>query len=140
MDAPNAFVGKSEIPTAADICAALGSSAKPWNEFVQWIEAKHGVAIQEWKSYSPKFGWSLRLKLKKRNIVYLSPCHNCFRVAFIFGDRAVKAALHSALPKRIINTIKGAPRYPEGTGIRLIVKSPSHLPAIRKLAEIKLAN
>jgi hypothetical protein len=33
-----------------------------------------------------------------------------------------------------------APKYPEGTGIRLEVKSPREIGVLKKLAAIKLAN
>jgi len=36
--------------------------------------------------------------------------------------------------------MKEAPKYPEGTGIRLTVKSPKDIAALLKLAAIKLAN
>ena len=140
MEILNAFVGKTEKPTQAELSSALVTSSEIWDQFVDWLAKEQGVAVQEWKSYSPKYGWSLRLKLKKRNIVYLSPCRDSFLVVFIFGDRAVKAALQSDLPKRVAKAIKNAPRYTEGTGVRLTVKRPSDLPAIRKLAQIKLAN
>jgi hypothetical protein len=32
----------------------------------------YGCSGREWKSYSPKYGWTLRLKQKKRTILYLS--------------------------------------------------------------------
>jgi hypothetical protein len=70
----------------------------------------------------------------------MSPFKGCFQVAFILGARAVEAARESKLPKAILKTIEDAPRYPEGTGVRLLVKHSSDLPAIRKLAAIKLAN
>ena len=87
-----------------------------------------------------KYGWSLRLKDKKRNIIYLSPCEGCFRVAFIFGDKAIAAARQSDLSKSTLKLLDEAPRYPEGTGLRLMVKSAKDLVEIRKLALIKLAN
>ena len=140
MDMQNAFIGRKDQPADAEVCSALGKTAVFWKDFIIWLAEEQGVTGQEWKSISPKYGWSLRLTLKKRNIVHLSPCPGCFRVVFIFGDRAVKAALDSNLPKGIIHEIRGARRYAEGTGIRLLVKRASDLPAIRKLALIKLAN
>jgi hypothetical protein len=137
---PNAFIGKTEIPTSAEIIKALGSSAETWKQLLDWLEHEQGVALEEWKCISPKYGWSLRLKLKKRTIVHLSPCDGCFRVAFILGDRAVKAAQHSDLPKPVLKILHDAPRYAEGTGVRLEVKKPADLGAIRKLALLKLAN
>jgi hypothetical protein len=106
---------------------------------VDWL-AEQGVAEQEWKSVSAKYGWALRLKLKKRTIVYLGPCDGCFRVAFVLGDKAVAAARTSELSKSTLKLIEEAPRYAEGTGVRLVVKTPRDLAAIRKLALIKLAN
>ena len=80
---PNAFIGKTQKPSAQEIIEALGPSAETWKQFVDWLAHEQGVALEEWKSISPKYGWSLRLKLKKRTIVHLSPCDRCFRVAFI---------------------------------------------------------
>lgn len=140
MDVPNAFVGRIERPTEKEVSTALGSSAGVWTQLVHWFAEQEGVTVQEWKSISPKYGWSLRLKLKARTIVHLAPCHDCFRVAFILGDKAVKAALHTDLPKSVTKAIADAPRYAEGTGIRLMIRNADDLGAIRKLAAIKLAN
>ncbi len=140
MEIQNAFVGKPEKPTPLELSSVLGATGSLWDQLVDWLAKEQDVAIQEWKSHSPKYGWSLRLKLEKRTIIYLSPSHGCFVAGFILGDRAVKAALQSALSKATIKAIKTAPRYSEGTGVRLIIKRPSDLPAIRKLALIKLAS
>jgi len=139
METPNAFVGHAAKPTTEELTAALGPTASIWNQLVANM-AELGLTIQEWNSYSIKAGWALRLKLKKRNILYMAPCKGCFRVAFVLGDRAVEAARESKLPKSIVKAIEDAPRYPEGTGLRLLVKRVSDLPPIRKLAAIKLAN
>jgi hypothetical protein len=139
METPNAFIGKTSLPTTKEIVTALGSTADLWKQLVDWL-AEQGVAEEEWKSSSPKYGWSLRLKLKKRTIVYLGPCAGCFRVAFVLGDRAVAAARQSGLAKSTLKLLDEAPRYAEGTGVRLMVKAPKDLAAIRKLALIKLAN
>jgi Protein of unknown function (DUF3788) len=139
MDNPNAFIGKAEMPTAEEVAAALGKTAELWEQLVDWL-AENGAAVQEWNSYSAKSGWALRLKVKKRNIIYLAPCSGCFRIALIFGDKAVVAARQSNLSKSILKLIDEAPRYPEGTGLRLTVKAAKDLAAIRKLALIKLAN
>jgi hypothetical protein len=139
MDTPNAFIGKTSTPIAEEVTSALGETAVLWKQLVDWL-AEQGVAVQEWKSSSPKYGWSLRLKLKKRTIVYLGPCNGCFRVAFVLGDRAVAAARQSDLSKKTLKLLDEAPRYAEGTGLRLMVKARKDLAAIHKLALIKLAN
>jgi hypothetical protein len=140
MEIPNAFIGHPAQPTTGEVAAALGSSLEPWTQFIAWMADEHAAADQEWKSSGSKYGWSLRLKLKKRNIVYLSPCTGCFRVAFVLGDRAVAAARESGLSKILLKILDEAPHYPEGTGVRLMVKGVKDLPAIKKLALLKLAN
>jgi hypothetical protein len=137
---PNAFIGKIKKPTEAELVAALGPAKAIWDRWLADLARECGANVQEWNSYSPKAGWSLRVKRKARTIVWLAPCPGCFRVAFIFGDRAMLAARQSQWPKRIIKVMDEAPKYPEGTGIRLEVKSSSDLGTLRKLAAIKLAN
>jgi hypothetical protein len=140
VESTNPFIGKAQQPSEPEILAALGPSAAAWTQLIDWMAARHAVTTQEWKSSSVKYGWSLRLKQKTRNIVYLVPCTDCFRVSFALGDKAMDAARHSRFPKAIAAVLSEAPHYPEGWGVRLTVKTPKDLPAIRALAEIKLAN
>ena len=74
MEYCNAFIGKTDRPTEAEVMQALGPKAKLWNELIEWMSEKEGVSDQEWKGVVVrKYGWSLRLKKKGRNILYLSP-------------------------------------------------------------------
>jgi hypothetical protein len=139
METVNAFIGKTARPTEAELAAALGSTVALWKQLVGWM-AEQGAGEREWNSYSPKAGWALKLKQKKRTIAYMGPCAGCFRVAFILGDKAITAARKSDLPKSALKIIDEAPRYAEGTGVRLIVKAEKDLGAIKKLALIKMAN
>jgi Protein of unknown function (DUF3788) len=136
----NAFIGKTKKPTEEELTAALGPAKAVWDQLVADLAHENGVDVQEWSSYSPKAGWALRLKRKKRTIVWLAPCQGSFRVMFILGDKAVKAARQSKLPQRVIKIIDEAPRYPEGTGIRMNVRGPRDIAAVKKLAVVKLEN
>jgi Protein of unknown function (DUF3788) len=138
--APNAFIGKKEAPTEAELGKALGAANPVWHELVAGLAAEFDVGIQEWNSYSPKAGWSLRLKRGKRTILWLAPCEGCFRVAIILGEKAVKAARESGLSPRVLKMIDSAKKYPEGTAIRLQIKGTKEIPTVKKLAEIKLQN
>jgi hypothetical protein len=140
MEAPNAFIGQAAQPTASQIDAALGDCAETWKQLTDWLITAHGIDDLEWKSISPKYGWALRMKLKKRTIVYLGPCRDCFRASFVLGDKAVAVARQASLPKSVLTALDEARRYAEGTGLQLIVHRDSDLPAIQKLVEIKLAN
>jgi len=137
---PNAFINKSKPPTNAELAAALGPAKKIWDQLIGDLADECGIVDQEWNSYSLKAGWSLRLKHEQRNIVYLSPRQGCFLASFALGDKAMQAARQSKWPKRVIKVMDEAPKYPEGTGIRLEVKSSRDIGTLKKLAAIKLAN
>jgi len=137
---PNAFIGRTSAPTDRDLTAALGAVKPLWNLIAKDMAQELGLAEREWKCAGRKYGWSLRLKQGTRNIVYLSPCQGCLRVAFILGDKAVRAARASKLGARATKLLDEAPRYPEGTGIRLEDVRSKDIPLIKKLARIKLEN
>jgi hypothetical protein len=141
VESPNAFIGHPQQPSEPEILAALGPSADAWTQFIEWMAQEHCVTSQEWKSSNAtKYGWSLRLKQKARNIVYLAPCSRSFQVSFVLGNKAMDAARHSHLPRAVAAVLTNAPHYPEGWGVRLRVKGPKDLHSIRTLAEIKLAS
>ncbi|MGA8086000.1 MAG: DUF3788 family protein [Terracidiphilus sp.] len=141
MEYSNAFRGKANQPSEAELITALGPSAKLWNEFIKWMADEEGVAGQEWKGIVvKKYGWSLRLKQKSRNIAYLGPGEGCFMVSFVLSDKALQAAKEAHLPQAVVEALAAAPHYPEGNGLRLIVHRAADLPAIRKIVAIKLGN
>jgi hypothetical protein len=137
---PNAFIGKPKKPTAAELTAALGPAKALWDQLLARLADEFNLTVQEWNSYSRKAGWSLRLKRKDRNILYLTPCEGCFFVSFALGDKAVEAARQSGLPPSVIKTINEAKRYAEGTGVRLEIKKPKDIGMVEQLAAIKLAH
>ena len=136
----NAFIGKTTQPTPKELSSRLGPATDLWNQLVKEITKECSITDKEWKSYSPKAGWSLRLKQKKRNIVYLAPCDGCFRVAFIFGDKAMRVARSLDFPARIARLIEDAPRYPEGSAIRLEIRTSEDVDVVKRLAQLKIAN
>jgi hypothetical protein len=137
---PNAFIGRPERPTDTDLAEALGATKPLWDRLIADMADRHGVTILEWRCYSLKTGWALRLKRAKRTILWMSPCEGSFRVSFILGERAVLAARQSGLSARLLRIVDGAPKYPEGTGVRLLIKGPRDIPAVIKLAAVKLEN
>lgn len=134
---PNAFIGHKEKPTSDELAAVLEDTQALWEQLVVDMAAL-GVDIQEWNSYSLKAGWALRLLHKKRRILYLSPHKGCFQVLFIFGDKAVQAAHEDGLPKGILKRIDEGQRFPEGTAVRIDVKSARDVEVVKKLAALKL--
>ena len=140
VPAPNAFIGQTTPPTDEDLRRALGPAKPVWDRLVASLTSEVGVNKQEWKSYSAKMGWSLRLLRGKRTIVWISPLAGSFQVFFILGDKAMQAARESDLPSAILKLLDEAPTYPEGTGVRLDVRRADEFPNVLRLAAIKLSN
>lgn len=136
----NAFIGKSQKPTESELAAQLGAHKEVWDRLLADLAKEFDLVTAEWSSYSPRAGWALRLKQGERNIVYLSPGVNCFMASFALGDKAVRAARASKLPKTLMQIIDASKRYAEGTAVRLDVNGPKDLLAIKKLVAIKLEN
>lgn len=136
----NAFIGKTEKPSEKELAKELGSTKVLWDELISNLARECGVTDQEWNSYSPKAGWALRLKQKKRNIVYMAPLHGCFRVAFILGEKALKAAQQIKLPAAVLKTLREAKRYPEGYAVRLEISKAPEIEYVERLARVKIEN
>jgi hypothetical protein len=136
----NAFMGKTEEPTAEELAAELGSAMALWDGLVTALAKEHGVAGREWNSHSRKAGWALRLKKGERNIVYLSPSQGCFLASFALGDKAMQAARGLKLPGPVMRILSEARRYAEGSAVRIEVHAAKDAGVVRKLAAIKLEN
>lgn len=126
---PNPFIGRPSAPSDADLAAALGP-AKPL-----WDRLRAALPLDpEWHSYSKKAGWSMRLKSRDRNIVYLVPGNRAFEVSFALGDRAIAAAREAGLA----SFVDGAKRYAEGTAVRFTISKTTDIGAVQRLVRIKL--
>ena len=134
------FMDKARKPTDQDLAAALGATAGLWNEIKDFVLAKYPAAGEEWSCPGEKYGWSFRLKDKKRTIVYLLPRRGFFKAAFVFGEQAVETIMKSGVAPAVRSELAAARPYAEGRGIRIEVKDGGVLADIRKLVEIKLAN
>ena len=119
---------------------ALGQSYKYWEEIKNSLVDQYGTLTEEWKYYSASSGWTLKLLLKKRNLFFFAPCEKYFRIAFIFGDKAVSAVEESDLPARMVQELKSAKRYVEGRGLRLEIKKKADIKHVITLAGIKIHN
>ncbi len=136
----NAFINRPTPPTDADLADALGAAKTVWDDLLATLARDQIATSHEWKTHHAKWGWSLRVLKKRRTIVWLSPGRDGFNVLFILGPQAVAAARAARLPAKVRQALATAPRYPEGTGLRLVARSGRALPALRQLAAIKAAN
>jgi hypothetical protein len=135
----SAFANKASPPTTADLKVALGKAAAAWEALVLQIRGAYSPIVEQWNFASAKFGWSLRLRKGDRVVLYLIPQTGRFLVGIVLGAKAVAAALDADLPRTVRRAIAEAPRYAEGTGIRLPVEDNSQLASIQTLAALKMA-
>jgi hypothetical protein len=139
MPPPNAFLGRTAAPSDADLATALGPAITLWRRLLDALQAAHPKLTAEWYSYSPKkAGWSLRCKLAKRTLLYLIPSEGSCRVAFIFGDKALRAIAVEGFPSSVLDAIAAATRYSEGTGITADLQAPEDIPTICRLTDVKI--
>jgi len=136
----SAFDDKSREPQALELERALGRSSVHWEKLVTHLRAEYAPLDVTWGFAGAKWGWSLRLKQKKRTILYMTPCNRHFLVGFALGEKAAQAAHARPLPSSILAIIDEAPKYAEGRGVRIEVRTKKDLEAVKDLAAIKMAN
>lgn len=136
----NIFTDKLHKPTEQELTENLGTSYKLWEEIRKSLNDEYGQLTEEWKYYGHKYGWSLKLFYKKRNLFFFTVYGKYFQMGFTFGDKAVSAIEKSDLPKSIIEELKNAKKYVEGRGLRIEVKRRSDVKNIIKLVGFKINN
>lgn len=127
-------------PNDEMLAVELGKTKGYLDKIGMFIKETYGDLTLEWKFYSQKSGWILKMFNKKRNVLFIIPCKGYFRVTFTFGDKAVVEVLSSGLPEFIKHEVFTARKYSEGRTIQLEVKTDKQFENIINLIQIKLKN
>jgi hypothetical protein len=136
----SAFDDKSKEPKAKDLEAVLGRSSTHWKNVITFLASEYAPLDTVWKYGGKDWGWTLQLKQKKRAILYMTPSKKFFFVGFALGEKAVKAARDSDLPKSVLTIIDGAKKYAEGRAVRLEVRNKKDCDVVKTLAAAKMAS
>ena len=136
----SAFDDKSTEPGGRDLKRMLGRTGVHWDDLTTHIAAEYSPLNKSWNFAGAKWGWSLRLKQKKRTILYMTPCKGHFLVGFVLGERAVRAAREGSLPNSVLTRIAEAKKYAEGRGVRIEIRNKKDLEIAKELAAVKMAN
>ena len=134
---PMSFDDKARVPDEKALAGGLGPAKRLWDEIVGHIKAEYAPVTEAWGFYK---AWSLRLKRKKRTILYLLPREGHCLCAFVFGGKATEAARAAKLPEATLKEIETATVYAEGRGFRLEVRTARDVETMKTLAAIKMAN
>ncbi|MHC4973883.1 MAG: DUF3788 domain-containing protein [Planctomycetota bacterium] len=134
----SAFDDKVAPPRKAELAKMLGRTSAHWDALRTRMGDEFEPLAEDWNFAGRKWGWSLRLKHKKRAIVYMTPCRRYFLAGFALGEKAVRAARESGVPATMLAAIDEAPRYAEGRGVRLEVRNKKDLEGVVKIALAKM--
>ena len=118
----------------------LAESKSFLDKIAEFIESEYGDFRPEWKFYNQKSGWILKMFSKRRNVMFIVPCDNYFRVAFTFGGKASDLIFNSKLPDSLKMDLFEAKKYAEGRTIQIEVKTKNDLDNILEIIKIKLMN
>jgi hypothetical protein len=134
------FLDRSAKPDAGAVAKALGKTARLWKKLREDLESEHGTLTDDWKCYSGKSGWTMKLLRKKRNLFFMMPQKDHFLITVILGDRAVTEVEKSDVPEAVKRELRSARKYAEGRGVTVAVESRKDTDTVRRLVGIKLAN
>lgn len=134
------FTDKNIVPTDVALSEALGQCYELWQNIKEYVLLKNPKATAEWNYPGVKYGWSFRIKDKKRAIIYFLPRDKSFKVAFVFGQKATDAVLASTVSEAIKSDLNAARAYVEGRGITVDVKNSLVVNDIKELVDIKIAH
>ena len=134
------FTDKTHQPDQHEVRMALADNYQFWEELKQFVIEKYPDALQEWNYPGKNYGWSFRLKDKKRAIIYLLPRQGFFKAAFVFGKKASDAILNDDFPEDIKASLQNAKVYAEGRGLQIDIRDGSKIAEVKRLVEIKLAH
>ena len=134
------FGDKAVMPDDRMLAEVLTGGTVLWDAVKNHVATTCGDVSEQWKYYSGKAGWTLVLKSGKRTILYLIPLEGCFKVNFVFGEKAVAAARDAGLPDPVIAFIMATAQYAEGRPFMFDVETEADVDAVKKLVEIKHIN
>jgi hypothetical protein len=132
------FTDKSSKPETKDLKKALGKTFEIWEKLEKFTKELEPAAKSEWNFSGEKFGWSYRIKDKKRVLIYLLPRDQFFKIAFVFGPKATDRIMESDVNELIKSELMAAKQYAEGRGIRIDIKEHPDLVSIETLIRIKV--
>ena len=134
----SAFPASPCPPRPDELRLVLGAAAEAWEGLIAQVSTFQPPVAGVWACAGPKSGWSMRLKLKNRILLYLIPQEGQLLLGVVLGERAAKAAARSTLPPPVLALIDAAPRFAEGRGIRVPIQGLTDLATALALLQLKL--
>lgn len=125
---------ESGAPEDDELANLLGRS---YAAFQALAHGRVGVTC-EWKRYSKKGPWALKVSEGERTLFYLVPQANQVEVTVVLGQRATDAALAGGVRPELHATIRSAKSYVEGRPVKVVVTSDEDVAVVEELVAVKL--
>ena len=133
------FDDKTHEPGDDEVSEYLAGTAVLWDDLRSRIASDFDPLSEDWGFAGKKWGWSLRLKHKKRAVLYLTPSTGFFYVGFALGQKAVDIAHERGLPRQVLDIIDSSPKYAEGRGVRFEIRTAKDVENAAKVAAVKMS-
>jgi hypothetical protein len=121
-------------PSETRVRRLLGQAVVAWDALLDPARRR----TREWKRYSPKDPWSLRVYEGQRTVLWLVPEAGLLRVAVILGEKAVAAGLEGSLSQKLKAELREAARYPEGRLVRIRMRTAARVRDVERLVDLKV--
>ncbi|HNX42603.1 MAG: hypothetical protein BWY86_00935 [Candidatus Aminicenantes bacterium ADurb.Bin508] len=132
------FTDPSSPPDPETLLLALGRCAPLWKSFREETYSRFPQALEVWKYYGAGSGWVMKFLVGNKNLFFVIPLKECFRINFVLGEKAVQRALSTPLPVEVEKTLREGHPYPEGRSISLEISQESDLSLGMEILGIKL--
>ena len=135
--ATSIFDNKEIVPNDEDLEDVLKGSLDTYNKLISFLEKEYGALTKEWKFYSKKAGWTLRITGEKRNLIFFSPNDDYFLVTVNMSVKVSKIVLDLDISDTTKKLIKEAKPYAEGLSILIEVKKEEDLEDIKTILNVR---
>ena len=134
------FEDKTHQPTAFDLEIKLGQAYSFWKDIVEQMQGNFQNVVEEWAYSGAKYGWSMRLCIKKRRIIYLTPCEYSMKVGMVLGQKAYDQIAELDINPALKELVLSAPKYGEGYGFSFDLEKEEWLEDVKKLIAVKVGD
>ncbi len=130
------FVDKTRVPSAEEICEALGPAFPLWEALLQFIETNYqipGALTYGGKNY----GWNLWYRKSGKALASLYPQRGCFVAQVVLGKDQVAKALDLPLGEPVARLLRETPQLHDGKWLFISVTSPQDERDVEQLLLVK---
>lgn len=135
LEAPAATGDATAPPSESEMAAVLGDAH---SAFQALLSRGGNPTVAEWRRYSKKSPWVLKVSQGKRALFYARPDSGRLKVTVLLGGRAVEAALAGQVSKQLHASIREAKVFPEGRPVSVWISGPADVGKVEELISVKL--